>query len=100
MIDRFGNKKITIKEVGKKPGEKLYEKIVTSTEAEQTLELKEMYVIPQAIDYPNVSEDVVKQSFDHYHKLGGKPVPSEGVKPDKLLTRVEITKLLSATLGN
>jgi FlaA1/EpsC-like NDP-sugar epimerase len=100
MVDSFSNDKIKIEEIGPKPGEKMYEKIVTRTEAEQTLELKDMYVIPLAIDYPNVSEDVVKQSFDHYHKLGGKPVPSEGVKPDKLLTRVEITKLLSATFGN
>ena len=45
MISKFSQKKLTIKEVGKRPGEKLFEKIVTRTEAEQALELKEMYVL-------------------------------------------------------
>ena len=100
MIEKFGQGKIALKETGKKPGEKLYEKIVTRTEAEQTLELKDMYVIPLAINYPNISEDVVKKSHDYYLKLGGKPVPSEGVKPEKLMNQSEISQLLSAALGN
>jgi len=90
------DKKIKIKEIGKRPGEKLFEKIVTRTEAEQALELKDMYVLPLSIDYPNVAEDVVGKSYSFYKKLGGKTVPSEGVKPKKLLTKKQIKKLLES----
>ncbi|MBU1085639.1 MAG: polysaccharide biosynthesis protein [Candidatus Beckwithbacteria bacterium] len=86
--------KVTIKEIGKRPGEKLFEKIVTRTEAEQALELKEMYVLPPSIDYPGLSEDVINKSYQYYKKMGGKQVPSDGVKPDKLMKKDEIIKLL------
>lgn len=95
LVDKLADKKIMIKQIGKKPGEKLFEKIVTRTEAEQTLELKEMYVLPLSIDYPGKSEDIVKKSYQYYKALGGKPVPNEGVKPKKLLTKTEITSLLT-----
>ncbi len=94
LIEKYGDKKIEIKEVGKRPGEKLFEKIVTRTEAEQGLELKEMYVLPPAIDYPNKATDVVNKSFTYYKRTGGKKVPSEGVKPKKLLNKEQIRKLL------
>ena len=87
-------KEVTVKEMGKKPGEKLFEKIVTRTEAEQALELEDMYVLPLSIDYPGMSEDVVKKSYQYYKKMGGKSVPSDGVKPDKLLDKNKIIKLL------
>jgi UDP-N-acetylglucosamine 4,6-dehydratase/5-epimerase len=92
------DKKIVIKEVGKKPGEKLFEKIVTRTEAEQALELKDMYVLPLSIDYPGKSNDVVSKSYQYYKNLEGKPVPEEGVKPESLLTKTEIKKLLDKIL--
>lgn len=92
------NKKAVIKVVGKRPGEKLFEKIVTRTEAEQALELKDMYVLPLSIDYPGTSNDVVGKSFEYYKSLGGKPVPEEGVKPEGLLTKTEIKKLLEKVI--
>ena len=95
LIEKYGNKNIKIKEIGKRPGEKIYEKIVTSTEAEQALELENMYVLPLSIDYPGAAEDVVKKSYEYYKKMGGKSVPNEGIKPDKLLNKVEIKKLLA-----
>jgi FlaA1/EpsC-like NDP-sugar epimerase len=94
MINELSDKKLTIKIVGKKPGEKLYEKIVTRTEASQALELKDMYVLPLTIDYPTHSEDIVKKSYDYYLSLGGKAVPEEGVQPQQLLTPSEIRALL------
>src|SRR3989344_1267502 len=100
MTEKYGSGKIELKETGKKPGEKLYEKIVTRTEAEQTLELKDMYVIPLSIDYPSLAEDVVKKSHDYYRQMGGKPVPNEGVKPEKLMSKSEISQLLTVALGN
>ena len=95
LLEKSGRTKTEIKFIGKRPGEKLYEKIVTRTEAQQVLELKDMYVLPTAIDYPNVSENVVKNSFDYFKQLGGKPVPAEGVMPKTLMSKPEIKKLLS-----
>ncbi len=94
LVEKMGDGNIEIKEVGKRPGEKLFEKIVTRTEAEKALELKEMYVLPLSIDYPGKSDDVVKNSYQYYKKMGGKPVPNDGVKPNQLLTKTEIVKLL------
>ena len=97
LIEKVGKGKVKISAIGQKPGEKLFEKIVTRTEAEQTMELEDMYVLPLSIDYPNypgMSGDVVKESYRYYRKLGGKSVPEEGVEPKKLLTKAEIVKLL------
>jgi len=94
LVEKYGNKNIKIKEIKKRPGEKIYEKIVTRTEAEQALELKDMYVLPIAIDYPGLSEDVDVKSRQYYKRMGGKAVPEEGVRPKKLLTKEEIKKMV------
>lgn len=78
-------KKIKIKVVGKRPGENLYEKIVTKTEAAKTLELKEMYILPNT-------------NSNYYRSLGGKPVPSGGIALDKLLDKKQIRKLLAKVI--
>jgi len=94
MIESLVKKPLKINFVGKRPGEKLFEKIVTRTEAGQALELKDMYVLPLSIDYPTEAEDVVEKSHDYYKKLGGQPVPENGVEPKTLLTKAQIKKLL------
>ena len=96
LIELKGNKKIKVTEIGKRPGEKIWEKLVTSTEAESALELKDMYVIPQSIEYPNKAEDSINQYYEAYQKLGGKPVPKEGVRPKQLLNKKQIKKLLAS----
>ncbi len=56
MSERFGNARKDI--IGKKPGEKMYEEIMTEEEMSRAFEGKEMYVIfPQTkmIDYNNYS---------------------------------------------
>lgn len=98
LLENFNLPETKIKFIGKRPGEKLYEKIVTRTEAGQALELKEMYVLPCVIDYPNISEDVVKKSFDYFKKLGGKTVPAEGIFPKVLMNKTEIKKLLAEVM--
>lgn len=95
LLDLFKLPKTAIKFIGKRPGEKMYEKIVTRTEAQQALELKYMYVLPTAIEYPNQSEDIVKKSFNYFKELGGQAVPEEGVMPKQLMTKAEIKKLLA-----
>ncbi|MDZ7587019.1 MAG: polysaccharide biosynthesis protein, partial [Patescibacteria group bacterium] len=94
LLEKFGKGKNELKFIGKRPGEKLYEKIVTRTEAQQALELTDMYVLPAVIEYPNASEDEIKNSFAYFKQLGGKPVPEEGVQPKKLMTKAEIKNLL------
>lgn len=74
--------KDSLKVIGKKPGEKLFEKIVTRTEAGLALELKDMYVLPP------------QEYLTHYQKLGGRPVPKEGIQPQQFLTPAEIKQLL------
>lgn len=94
MVEALGKKNLTIKITGKKYGEKLYEKIVTRTEASQALELKDMYVLPLTIDYPTQAEKIVEKSYDYYKKLGGKAVPENGVEPQIFLTKAQIKDLL------
>ena len=94
MIEALAKKTVALKVIGKRPGEKLYEKIVTRTEATQALELKEMYVLPLSIDYPTQAEDVVEKSYDYYKELGGRPVPENGVEPKVFLTKEQIKQLL------
>ena len=94
MIESLVKKPLKINFVGKRPGEKLFEKIVTRTEASQALELEDMYVLPLTIDYPTQAEDVVEKSYDYYKKLGGKPVPENGVEPKVFLTKEQIKQLL------
>lgn len=95
LLEKFGRPKTKVKFIGKRPGEKLYEKIVTRTEAQLALELKDMYVLPTAIDYPNISDDIVRKSFEYFKNLGGKPVSEEGIQPEKLMAKEEIKNLLS-----
>jgi FlaA1/EpsC-like NDP-sugar epimerase len=84
---KFGQnpKQVKIKIFGKRPGENLYEKIVTQTESLQTLELKKMYILP-------------KINYNYYQKLGAKPVPTKGIVPKHLLTQEEIKNLLAKVL--
>lgn len=85
MIDSLVKKPVEIKISGKRPGEKLYEKIVTRTEASLALELADMYVLPTA------------ENREYYQKNGGKAVPEEGVQPKKMLTQDQIRQLLIKT---
>jgi len=94
LVEKFAKGKIAVKEIGKRAGEKIYEKIVTSTEADQALELDKMYVLPLSISYPGEGEKTIKKSYNYYKSLGGKPVPEEGVKPEKLLNKQEIKRLI------
>ncbi|OGD60457.1 hypothetical protein A3I57_01185 [Candidatus Beckwithbacteria bacterium RIFCSPLOWO2_02_FULL_47_23] len=82
MIDALSKKPVALKVIGKRPGEKLFEKIVTRTEASLALELKDMYVLP------------TKDNWEYYRKNGGRPVPENGVEPKKFLSKVEIKRLL------
>lgn len=78
-------KKIRIIIIGKRAGENLYEKIVTKTEALKTLELKDMYVLPNS-------------NYNYYQSLGGKPVLPEDIRPEKMLNKKQIKQLLAKAI--
>jgi len=45
MIEKFGRGRVEVKIVGRKPGEKLYEELMTETEAERALETEDMFIV-------------------------------------------------------
>jgi len=45
MIEKFGKGRVEVKVIGKKPGEKLYEELMTENEAERALETDEMFIV-------------------------------------------------------
>jgi FlaA1/EpsC-like NDP-sugar epimerase len=70
MCSRFGNAKKEI--IGKKPGEKMYEEIMTEEETSRAFEGKDMYVIfPQtkAINYENYSGYTQVTQIKHSSEL-------------------------------
>ncbi len=50
MIEEMGGNKIELKTIGAKPGEKMYEELMTAEEAKRALETKDMFIILPEID--------------------------------------------------
>ena len=57
--------KMSIKEVGKRPGEKLYDDIISEADADNTLEARDIYVIIQFMAYNNKRK---KSDYGEYYK--------------------------------
>ena len=75
----FEPQEIKIKEIGSKPGEKLYEELMSQEETRRTMELEEMFSVLPAFRsvYQNIKYDypgIVSQSID-------KPYVSENSEP-------------------
>lgn len=90
MIERLGNKKTKIRTIGVRPGEKLYEVLVSKYEMPNTLELKDYFVILPQIKIKGVE--------DHYK---GKASPKTVLKEfnsnnTHIMTKKEIFKLLKS----
>ena len=79
--------KIKIKVVGSKPGEKMYEELMTDEEARRALEIKDMFII-----LPEMKELLDKK----LRYPGAKPAKVRSYKSSdaKLLTKEEIKKML------
>jgi len=79
-----------IDEIGLKPGEKLYEDLITEDEAPRTVRLGNMYVIlPSTID---MMPDHVRRMYSAYEKLSRLTSP---LRSDKgLLTQTQIASML------
>jgi UDP-N-acetylglucosamine 4,6-dehydratase len=45
MMEKFGKERVEVKVTGRKPGEKLYEELMTESEAERALETEDMFIV-------------------------------------------------------
>jgi FlaA1/EpsC-like NDP-sugar epimerase len=64
--------KMTQVEVGKRPGEKLYDDIIAESDADNTLEARDFYVIIPFMSYNGTKN---KSEYEEYYKA--KPVPED-----------------------
>lgn len=89
--------KIEIQEIGKKVGEKINEELMSPIEAEQALELKDMYIIPP---YQYDQNGVFRYDQNIYQfytsKYKAVPVSYKRILIPKILTKEEIKKLLDS----
>jgi FlaA1/EpsC-like NDP-sugar epimerase len=78
---------IKIKVIGSKPGEKMYEELMTDEEAKRALETKDMFIV-----LPEMKELLDRK----LRYLGAKPARARSYKSSdaKLLTKEEIKKML------
>ena len=69
----FRSSEIKIKIIGKKPGEKLVEELITNFEMDNVLETKEFFIVPNNLTkqfigkYPN--SKISKNLYDYFEKL-------------------------------
>jgi len=83
----YSPSKIKTKVIGSKPGEKMYEELMTDDEARRALETKDMFIILPGM------EELLDTKFRY---LGAKPARARSYKSSdaKLLTKEEIKKML------
>jgi len=89
LAPKFGYspRRIKIKVIGSKPGEKMYEELMTDDEAGRALEIKDMFII-----LPEMKE----LTSTKFRYPGAKPAKARSYKSSdaKLLTKEEIKKML------
>ncbi|MEM2796493.1 MAG: SDR family NAD(P)-dependent oxidoreductase [Candidatus Hadarchaeales archaeon] len=96
MIEKFAEKyghdpqKIKTKIIGRKPGEKLYEELMTEGEAERALETEDMFIV-----LPEIKEIRANFEYPKAKKAEVKPYRSCDIKP---MTKKEIEKMLEELL--
>lgn len=85
------DRKVEIKKIGIRPGEKLYEKLLSEEEAESAYENEELFLISSRIAKPN--EDLILKNYPGFKKTSSKSVYNSQTAPK--LSKDEIQKLLS-----
>jgi len=83
----YAPENIKIKVTGSKPGEKMYEELMTEDEAKRALETKDMFIV-----LPEMKE----LTSTKFRYLGAKPARARSYKSSdaKLLNKEEIKKIL------
>jgi UDP-N-acetylglucosamine 4,6-dehydratase len=96
LLCGVNKKAIKIKEIGRRPGEKILEKLVTPAEAEFVLEMNDMFVIPSLVENPNLNFKAISKKIDYYQSLGAKPLAKNYLikNNNQLLSPEKIKKLL------
>jgi len=91
-VHGYKTDEIKLKIIGKKPGEKLYEELMTQSEAERSLETKEMFIV-----LPEIREDL---TIDTNRYPNAKPtrLTSYTSNDAEFLTRREIKKSLGCNV--
>lgn len=87
-------KKIEIKEVGRRPGEKISESLINPNEMEYILEMEKMFIIPPVIEYPSLSPNDLKEKYSYYLKMGAKQLDKTQISEQNILGKKQIKKLL------
>ena len=79
---------LKIELIGKKPGEKVFEEILTQSEAERSLETEELFIV--------VPEYIENLSIGTFQYPNAKPLKSSGLRSDDVhfLSKKEIKTLL------
>ena len=77
------NNKITIKKIGLRPGEKMYEELMSEDESTKAFELNDMYVIRPSYN-EHIYTDVKNAALSNYSS-----------QDEKVLSKMEIRKLLT-----
>jgi FlaA1/EpsC-like NDP-sugar epimerase len=87
LAPRYGNKDIDIETIGIRPGEKIYELLMTEEEAQYAEDWDDMFVLrPGMITPHHISKEVISQPI---------PVGRYNSRNAKLLTKKEIKVLLN-----
>jgi len=79
---------IQLKRIGKKPGEKLYEELITQSEAERSLETRDMFIV-----LPEIREDLLIDT-SRYPNAKHTKLTSYTSNDARFLTEREIKRLL------
>lgn len=76
---RYSPEDIRIEEIGLRPGEKMYEELMTEDEAEVALELANMFIIPNAFINPHTYPDARPASKQSYHSHNTEPISKKEI---------------------
>lgn len=88
---KYGHKKSEIKKkiIGPRPGEKIFEELMTETEAKMAFETKDMLIVPPQLELPDIKFEISDYEKSRRSKLNR--YVSREIKP---LPKKEIKKLL------
>ncbi len=89
MIEELSSEDISLNVIGLKPGEKLFEELITEEEISRTVELDDFYVVlPQFTEFQDVN----------YSAYENNPIVKDVLRSDKAdkMSKEEITTLLEA----
>jgi UDP-N-acetylglucosamine 4,6-dehydratase/5-epimerase len=87
LIEKLGDKNTAIKKIGIRPGEKLYEVLVSRYESPRTIEYGEYFII-----LPHLHMNHVEEKYKEFKRINLEEYNSQNTH---LMSREEITKLLS-----